>query len=246
MFSRNEANALLEIIDMSVRCTDEEKFRQLVLKTQDLVASDFAMCAVSGASLRSSEPHNIVNVSYPPAWLNLYVSRQFDRIDPIIKEHRLNQDLQYWPDTYQKHDGHKGFVLLAEDYGLKTGYSYGLKDAGSNRLSLFSFGGRSIRNSIRTAGIVQRLVPHLHQTLLRIAAKMKETGPASRASLSPREKEVLKWVKAGKTTWDISVILSISERTVKFHIQNILQKVHAVTRSQAVAIGIEQGLMDVE
>lgn len=61
--------------------------------------------------------------------------------------------------------------------------------------------------------------------------------------LSMREKEVLKWLKKGKSSWDISIILGISERTVNFHITNIMNKLDAMTRTQAVAISIEKGLI---
>jgi len=63
------------------------------------------------------------------------------------------------------------------------------------------------------------------------------------SSLSMREKEVLKWLKMGKSSWDISIILGISERTVNFHITNIMNKLDAMTRTQAVAISIEKGLI---
>ena len=63
------------------------------------------------------------------------------------------------------------------------------------------------------------------------------------SSLSMREKEVLKWLKMGKSSWDISIILDISERTVNFHITNIMNKLDAMTRTQAVAISIEKGLI---
>ncbi len=58
-------------------------------------------------------------------------------------------------------------------------------------------------------------------------------------SLTPRETEVLKWMKNGKTNWEIAVILGITERTVKFHITNILAKLNASTRSHAVALAFE-------
>jgi len=64
--------------------------------------------------------------------------------------------------------------------------------------------------------------------------------------LSPREIEVLQWLKVGKSSWDISEILHISERTVNFHIRNIMQKLDAVNRTQAVAVAIETGLLDIE
>lgn len=63
------------------------------------------------------------------------------------------------------------------------------------------------------------------------------------SSLSMREKEVLKWLKMGKISWDISIILGITERTVNFHITNIMNKLDAMTRTQAVAISIEKGLI---
>jgi len=66
------------------------------------------------------------------------------------------------------------------------------------------------------------------------------------AALSLREKEVLNWLKKGKSSWEISTILNIGESTVNFHITNIMHKLNAVSRTQAVAIAIEQGLINSE
>jgi DNA-binding CsgD family transcriptional regulator len=54
-------------------------------------------------------------------------------------------------------------------------------------------------------------------------------------SLSPREREVLKWLRVGKTSWDISVILRISERTVNYHVGNIMKKLDVTNRLQAAS-----------
>jgi PAS domain S-box-containing protein len=62
-------------------------------------------------------------------------------------------------------------------------------------------------------------------------------------SLSLREKEILGWIMQGKSTWDISTILKISERTVKFHVDNIMKKLSAVNRTQAVAIALREKLI---
>jgi len=64
-------------------------------------------------------------------------------------------------------------------------------------------------------------------------------------TLSIREKEVLDWLKEGKTSWEISAILQISERTVNFHVTNILRKLHVVNRAQAVAVAIHSGLVNI-
>ena len=61
--------------------------------------------------------------------------------------------------------------------------------------------------------------------------------------LSNREMEVLLWLKRGKSSWEIAVILNITERTVNFHVKNIMTKLNAVSRTQAVALAIEKGLI---
>lgn len=68
-------------------------------------------------------------------------------------------------------------------------------------------------------------------------------GLDSISKLSKREEEVLTWSKRGKSSWEISAILNISERTVNFHVNNIMQKLNVVSRIQAVAVAIERGLI---
>jgi DNA-binding CsgD family transcriptional regulator len=63
-------------------------------------------------------------------------------------------------------------------------------------------------------------------------------------SLSPREREVLKWLRCGKTSWAISVILRISERTVNYHVNNIMRKLGVISRIQAVSIAANQDIDD--
>lgn len=68
------------------------------------------------------------------------------------------------------------------------------------------------------------------------AARLMATGGESfsSASLTPREREVLKWVAQGKNTADIAGQLNISRTTVRNHINHILAKLDAHTRLEAV------------
>lgn len=61
--------------------------------------------------------------------------------------------------------------------------------------------------------------------------------------ISEREMEVLRWLKEGKTNWEISMILKISERTVKYHVKNICAKLDAMNRTHAVVIAIDRGIL---
>lgn len=61
--------------------------------------------------------------------------------------------------------------------------------------------------------------------------------------LSPRELTVLRWMKEGKTNWEIARILGLSERTVRFHVGGIFEKLDVTSRTQAVARALGTGLI---
>jgi DNA-binding CsgD family transcriptional regulator len=61
--------------------------------------------------------------------------------------------------------------------------------------------------------------------------------------LSPRELTVLLWMKEGKTNWEIARILNLSERTVRFHVGSIFEKLDVTSRTQAVARALGTGLI---
>jgi DNA-binding NarL/FixJ family response regulator len=80
----------------------------------------------------------------------------------------------------------------------------------------------------------------------RIAAKLVKdvAEPRGRtAPLSARERGVLRLVAAGLSNRQIGQTLSISERTVKFHVTAIFNKLGADNRAQAVAMAAERGLL---
>jgi DNA-binding NarL/FixJ family response regulator len=62
-------------------------------------------------------------------------------------------------------------------------------------------------------------------------------------ALSKRELEVLQKVAGGNRNIDIATLLFISEETVKGHVKHIMQKLGASDRTEAVAIGIRRGMI---
>jgi DNA-binding NarL/FixJ family response regulator len=61
--------------------------------------------------------------------------------------------------------------------------------------------------------------------------------------LSPRERQILEYIAAGAGNKEIANNLGIAPGTVKNHIHNILEKLHAQNRAQAVAQAIREGLI---
>jgi len=83
------------------------------------------------------------------------------------------------------------------------------------------------------------LMPHLLANYSRLIG----AGDNVIEDLSEREMDVIKWLKHGKTSWEVSKILDISENTVNFHIKNIKRKLNATNRQHAVAIAIANNLI---
>ena len=66
---------------------------------------------------------------------------------------------------------------------------------------------------------------------------------ASASMLTVRETQVLRCVAEGLANKQIAHRLAIAERTVKFHLTSIFQKLGAENRAQAVAVATQRGLL---
>ena len=71
----------------------------------------------------------------------------------------------------------------------------------------------------------------------RLAARME------RSDLSDREYQVLELMVTGKSNREIGSCLSITEHTVRFHINNILSKLGANDRSHGMVLALRQGIV---
>ncbi|MEY9590815.1 DNA-binding CsgD family transcriptional regulator [Bradyrhizobium yuanmingense] len=61
--------------------------------------------------------------------------------------------------------------------------------------------------------------------------------------LSEREKQCLQWIEQGKSSWEIGVILNVSENTVNFHVKNAMRKLETTSRTQCVVKARRLGLL---
>jgi two-component system, NarL family, response regulator LiaR len=117
------------------------------------------------------------------------------------------------------------FIFKALRAGAR---GYLLKDASSDELLA----------AIRTV--------HSGQTLLspevaaRLVSGVSTGGPEP---LTPRELEVLVLMGQGRSNGEIAAALSIAPRTAKVHVQNILGKLGATNRTEAVSLAARQGLI---
>jgi len=93
------------------------------------------------------------------------------------------------------------------------------------------------------------LTPGLARKLLgefaRPPAPAATTTPPEAQSLTEREREVLHLLVQGVTSnRDLAQRLVVTENTVKYHLRNILDKLHVQNRAQVVAYAVRHGMID--
>lgn len=76
----------------------------------------------------------------------------------------------------------------------------------------------------------QIIATYIYDTYRRLSASQDTVE----IQLTPREIECTHWAVQGKTSWEISRILGITERTVNFHLTNSMQKTGSINRQQLV------------
>lgn len=175
------------------------------------------------------------------AWLSLYRESGMEQVDPIIQR-ALDDDAPFrWSDANVTHaTRHRGYQTLKRDAGRGDGVAAAFRSRRhAGQLSLMSIAIAEPCIASRHLFIVGQVLPHVHEML--VHAQAPATGAQTR--LTGRELEVLRWVAAGKSNWEIGAILALSERTVKFHLSNVFAKLGAFNRAQALAKAVRLGLV---
>ena len=95
---------------------------------------------------------------------------------------------------------------------------------------------------MRIVAAIQLFTTYAQEPALKLMFPEKLDGRD--VHLTARELEVMRWTMEGKTAWEVSVIINISEWTVKQHLSNVIEKLHCVNKHQAVAKAIRLGLLD--
>lgn len=180
--------------------------------------------------------------NWPNRLLDLYITRNYVDIDPLVAHLADDPAPVGWRAFRATAEGDSIAAEMfseAEAYGLEDGLAFSLTTL-EGRSVIVSLGGKAVELSARDVGSL-----HLASTLAvgRALTLHGQREEPARPELTPREIECLQWAALGKSEWEISQILGISEHTSEKHLLNAKTKLAAANRVQAVAEAMRHGFI---
>jgi len=197
---------------------------------------------INAPSLKSQQ--YVIN-GFPAPWVERYVSGKYFKVDPLVRHAEKSTFPAIWSDQ-MFHDGKSAeFWDEARSYGLDAGLSFSVHEQ-PGVTGIFSLARDRIidlhgMDLAALIGRAQMFASLLHHAVVRI--ELPNLLPEQNATLTVREKECMKWAAEGKTAWEIGQILSISERTAVFHVNNVVQKLGAANKTQAIVRAVALRLL---
>jgi DNA-binding CsgD family transcriptional regulator len=241
---------LLEIAYQTRTAANLRQFRCCFNKLKTMVLCDGGFCVFADKEALDRRQIPVFfshTQDFSDEFLKQYVNDRHHENSAVLRDIFSTWQPQNWRTAWSRLRGGNGVrsMRLAKAYGYMDGWTHADIHAKSCTVSVITFAGKKVENDQRTQAILKYVVPYLAESFSSIfSPNLVKVREGTRFRVTPRELEILKWLEGGKSTWDISVILSRSERVVKWHVNNLMQKLCAQNRTQAVAIGLRLGLLD--
>lgn len=215
------------------------------------VAASIGFCGFSYLVVRSAPigPELVHHwTSSGPRWKAMYRSRALHLCDPRILRTQGRSVPVAWDLAPASPDPRaRAFAESAEAHGLGSGVAWSVREEFGQR-AIVSWDNPPLpsdagpvagsRYDFATLALLAGFV-HERMTGRGPGLRRRLAGP----SLTPREIECLNLAARGMTSADIAIKVGIAERTANFHIGNIIAKLGALNRGEAIARGVALDLV---
>ena len=180
--------------------------------------------------------------AYPKEWQHRYQQSNYFDHDLTVSHCRAKSTPLVWLDPATELDKkNKKIFAEASEFGIVSGITFPYHGIGSEFGLLSGTVSAAFERSTLDSIVTQHSLYLLGAALFDLHNQDKDHIYTD--ILTAREKECLRWAAEGKTAWEMSVILSISERTACFHLDNAKKKLNSVTRTGAVSKAILHSLL---
>ena len=211
------------------------------------VTSNFGLTALMAGTVpqpgtpRGQQKDHVLLCDWPGEWLERYVARNYVDHDPVVSHMKQLQAPFQWRDASRSIVVDKGSDEVmgdAREFKLRDGLAFPLVTL-DGQIVMVSLGGEAVELSGEEFGMVSLASTYAIGRAMQLHTK--PTNVIDHIVLTARERECLQWAAVGKSEWEISQILGISEHTSEKHLLNAKSKLGAANRVQAVAEAIRRG-----
>lgn len=225
-----------------LHCESETQLTQVFTQQlNDLGIQYFGYFVLSN----NPEQSPVIIGNYPENWTNQYIERNYMDVDTTVAlccmkvtpftwgmAKKLNMDpksIEFWQEAKQHQIEHGVSVPIHINTQQKVGIGCSILD--SNEASWLNQYGKHL-------AVLSTLYHQQRESLVHSPDRV-----IKQLKLTHRELECGKWVCAGYTLDQVALKTRISERTVRFHLDKLKQKLGVSTREQVIVKLIAYGLV---
>lgn len=175
----------------------------------------------------------IVANGWPPAWLDRYREGRYFYDDPVTQWAFASSKPFRWQDAREQSAATRRTEIIAgeaREFGMVDGLGFPLYDP-NNWQAVVSLA------ADHEVTLTPREVALLHTAAAVCQGQAAHLGTEAMIvpALTAREKDILTWLAHGKTAWEVSTILQLSESTIRTHLRHITAKLDVANTTHAVA-----------
>ena len=229
-----------DFVESSRRSTTTEDLARLYA---DAVGTEgYENCILT--SLRGRKLGHIAWFRFPEGYVDAYVQNRWEKIDPVLACTLRAARPFFWSDVEKTRlDAEQAeFMSACRELRVHSGVMFPYHGP-HQRLDVVSISRRipDAPNPERIS-VLQAITTQAWSRWQELSEEGVFVDPEP--LLTPRELEILKRCKDGKSRPDIGEILSISPKTVEFHLRGIMDKLGASNQISAVVIALQRGLLE--
>jgi DNA-binding CsgD family transcriptional regulator len=231
----NRTRSLTALFNLLVSCASQEGFTEIAYG---------ALTYAEPVRLPNYQPPAIV-VNFPASWCDRYFDQKYYEIDPVVRRTPTLLHPFLWDQLARQCQLQPSEQLVlneSREAGLKHGVSVPLFGP-LGRVSVVSFASQfDDADPLHRMNHLSALAWQFHIAFMEIARPREDSQ--AKVHLSKREMDCLRWTAEGKSSWDVGMILNISENTASFHIKNAMRKLGTTSRTVAVLKAIRLNLIE--
>jgi len=186
-----------------------------------------------------------LEVTYDDTWVEHYKARNYANIDPVLHKGLGASACFDWSHLGRDTDQSKTFFGEAAEFRIgQNGLTIPIMGQG-RPIALVSFTSNEKSTNWHRFVTAQKNALHVVGVAIHEHVWMN-AAPVVGQALSEREQECLNWAAMGKTAFETSIILGISERTVRHHLETSRKKLDASNITHAVVKAFSGNMLSKE